>query len=271
MILYKYFNSENVIKVLKQNRIYFTPPEYFNDINEMSPYFNKNITHYEYIKYFYNAKYIEPLYERFVKDYSSTNISYDSFKIFAKKNKNIINSIIDTQNNVLNNFKIEVNKIVGVCCFSLNPLSNLMWSHYADSHRGVCIGFKYNILQNNVRAKVNYQKSKLKLPSFFMELGEADKNQHIRNVLFTKSKEWKYENEYRIITELKNCKTENIKDLLYYYHELDVSDIQEIIFGFKCDLENEIRNIIDDKKIMAKKYKCMQQEKTFVLKRVQIL
>lgn len=40
-------------------------------------------------------------------------------------------------------------------CVSENPLSNLMWSHYADSHNGFCIKFKSDFLKVD---KVTYQK-----------------------------------------------------------------------------------------------------------------
>ncbi len=33
----------------------------------------------------------------------------------------------------------------GICCFTKNATSNLMWSHYADSHRGVCLEFDHHI------------------------------------------------------------------------------------------------------------------------------
>lgn len=33
-------------------------------------------------------------------------------------------------------------KLYSMCCFAGVPNSILMWSHYADRHRGVCIGFE---------------------------------------------------------------------------------------------------------------------------------
>jgi hypothetical protein len=40
-------------------------------------------------------------------------------------------------------------------CVTINPISNLMWSHYADSHHGFCIEFKSEFLKAD---KVIYQK-----------------------------------------------------------------------------------------------------------------
>ena len=39
-------------------------------------------------------------------------------------------------------------KNVGVCCFSKNNNNILMWSHYADSHKGICVEFEQDALFN---------------------------------------------------------------------------------------------------------------------------
>ncbi|MFC6520321.1 DUF2971 domain-containing protein [Undibacterium arcticum] len=51
--------------------------------------------------------------------------------------------------NVHSKFKSDPQKVVseermqniGVMCLSEDKNNKLMWSHYADSHRGICIGF----------------------------------------------------------------------------------------------------------------------------------
>jgi len=35
----------------------------------------------------------------------------------------------------------EENKKTGLCCLTEDPANILMWSHYADSHRGCCLQF----------------------------------------------------------------------------------------------------------------------------------
>ena len=36
----------------------------------------------------------------------------------------------------------DLNKQVGICCLTQDPFNLLMWSHYADSHRGMVVEFE---------------------------------------------------------------------------------------------------------------------------------
>src|SRR5438552_5198124 len=40
-----------------------------------------------------------------------------------------------------NRFKRRVNQRFGVLCFSKNWKNPLLWSHYAEKHKGLCLGF----------------------------------------------------------------------------------------------------------------------------------
>ena len=47
-----------------------------------------------------------------------------------------------SKDEVLDRFRNNVNEL-GVCAFSLQLENTLMWSHYADNHRGVCIMYEF--------------------------------------------------------------------------------------------------------------------------------
>ncbi|MCK9365010.1 MAG: DUF2971 domain-containing protein [Syntrophales bacterium] len=88
---------------------------------------------------------------------------------------------------------------------ALSELNNniLMWSHYADSHRGICIEFERT--DTNELGKwdycipVQYQQE---LPSFNLhELGDS---KAVTQALSTKGKYWEYEQEWRILTYESN-------------------------------------------------------------------
>lgn len=83
---------------------------------------------------------------------------------------------------------------IGVLCLSSDPLNILMYSHYADSHQGVCLEFsleKDNIFNPE---EVRYVKD---FPS--LEFGLSDEINHALAValISTKSIDWAYEKEYR--------------------------------------------------------------------------
>lgn len=102
---------------------------------------------------------------------------------------------------------------VKVACLTSNNKNTLMWSHYADKHQGICIG--YNIKRLPMRStiiKAIYDKNILNVNNFFRI--NYDEKLPINNIinkkldfefqellkLFVyKSKEWEYEDEYRLL------------------------------------------------------------------------
>ena len=91
----------------------------------------------------------------------------------------------------------------GVCCFSSVVDNPLLWSHYGDQHRGLCIG--YNRDRNPVPKlhKVEYGGSRVVTTSLIAEahLVKDPKSQELlnRSVLLRKASPWRYEREWRLI------------------------------------------------------------------------
>jgi len=84
---------------------------------------------------------------------------------------------------------------VGVTCFSEVPDSILMWSHYAESHSGICVEFDHTD-EKSVIAKalpVNYA-SVYTSVKIFQETPERQ----FELFLLTKSDCWSHEREWRI-------------------------------------------------------------------------
>lgn len=72
----------------------------------------------------------------------------------------------------------------------------LMWSHYADSHKGYCIGLDSDILFECCRAQIGKVHYANKFP--FIPLFDESPNGLI-GLTVTKSKKWKYEREVRVV------------------------------------------------------------------------
>ena len=89
----------------------------------------------------------------------------------------------------------DLNRI-GICCFSEIYDNVLMWSHYADSHRGVCLQFEGTSHTPffGMAQKVRYQ---IEYPIVNPIVDEPDKMVNL--ALLSKAKFWKYEKEWRII------------------------------------------------------------------------
>jgi hypothetical protein len=79
-----------------------------------------------------------------------------------------------------------------IYCLTPDPLSTLMWSHYAADHTGICLEFHLsNFLFMNVRG-VNYEEE---LPSIL----PAEMLDRMYEVIPTKAKCWSYEEEFRLV------------------------------------------------------------------------
>jgi hypothetical protein len=128
----------------------------------------------------------------------------------------------------------------GIFSLGTNWNNILMWSHYADYHKGFCVGFDEEELRNSAEfhkgGRVEYSNDFPKIDprnEDFIEVSFKKTN--------TKAKKWKYENEYRmlfnyypkkakkedrIVTISDDCYSEIIVGL--NFPEVDIPEIKEI-------------------------------------------
>lgn len=88
------------------------------------------------------------------------------------------------------------NEAVGTLCLSEVPDSILMWSHYADCHRGYCLIFEATAYTPffGYAQKVNYSRA---YP--YVNHYRHTPRQQVDALFLTKSENWAYEKEWRII------------------------------------------------------------------------
>jgi hypothetical protein len=122
-------------------------------------------------------------------------------------------------------WKQEMSKQYGLLCFCATWQNPLLWSHYAERHEGICLGFD---VRDDSAARVDYvnERTPLQLP-----LTEGS----MQRILFTKFSGWSYEEEWRAWFRLeeRDPAAEN-----HYFREFD-QDIRlaEIIVGSLCTVE----------------------------------
>lgn len=139
---------------------------------------------------------------------------------------------------------------LAVTCFNNNPLSILMWSHYAQSHQGFVIEFRipqpfiYGPAPDVLTLlKVIYTDTfpKTVLPSIPFTPWSNDflkiMNQMVKNQFLTKSIEWKYEEEFRV---LKHDYDPNDEDSLFV--KFPPLSIASVILGAKLNSDDEKYN-----------------------------
>jgi Protein of unknown function (DUF2971) len=154
---------------------------------------------------------------------------------------------------------------IGVSCFSQNEDNFLMWSHYADKHKGICLKFEMHKDPNffTIPVKVDYPE---KYPQFdYFSLRKTEYGL-VQFLVGTKSADWSSENEIRIVKpksqfEINRGKITFNKDSLV-----------EVIFGYKCNLEdaNEIKGEMLGVGYTCKFFKATLKKSDFGLRKVEL-
>ena len=241
---YKYQNlkekndTDNVnytIDNLSKNLLYFSHPTEFNDPFDSKMYVDSRGTEEQWIAFLCD-------YQGYNRDTAKKEIEG-----FFKWENGLVSSKEHVYKNTI--------KVPRVCCFSGKRDSILMWSHYADHHKGICLCFRaaknfddYYIplrIPNSKTpiydAKAGVFKEVIYDNGLIPQISPFNSQVHINNIiseqLFTKFEGWEYENEYRIIhpEHLKYLESplESSKTLEYYKECLE-----GVIFGCRINKDN---------------------------------
>jgi hypothetical protein len=118
---------------------------------------------------------------------------------------------------------------VRILSFSEDAKHPLMWAHYADAHRGVCLGFDTRHLP--AIAQVRYPK---RVPRLDAELSDEKK---LVAAFLTKRAAWSYEREWRIVQS----------EAASAYLLLPAHALTEVVLGHRIseDDENWIRQWLE--------------------------
>lgn len=218
--LYKYFTiNDNFIATLIKKQIWFSSPNDFNDP------FDCNLK----CHYLKDVEFEERINDELRDVYNSVDNNEEFFKTHK-----VLTAIAEAHDDNLrkNTSKLNTNlqdtvKDTGIACFSKKNDSILMWSHYADNHKGVCLKFKTSDSEFfDKMATVMYTE---KFPNLNNEFRYSDSQNFL---FFTKSKEWEYEEEVRVLKKPRQ--------LFKFKPEV----LDSIYFGAKCT-EEKRKEIIE--------------------------
>lgn len=125
----------------------------------------------------------------------------------------------------------------GVLCFSRSWQNPVLWSHYADKYRGICLGFD---VADQYMIPIKYATSRIKLNLIELEKNGALNQKLMLRLMTTKFVDWKYEKEVRLSPQLE---TRDPKTGLFFFEFSDDLRLTEIIAGPLCTLtESNIRS-----------------------------
>ncbi|MUK31923.1 DUF2971 domain-containing protein [Aliivibrio fischeri] len=145
-----------------------------------------------------------------------------------------------------------------VTCFSENHLSILMWSHYADYHKGFCIEYDMSKqsekdLFSRLTYPVIYGDELYDATSTIKKINDGKAFLGMQLPTLMKSSEWKYEREWRLIAPFNIMAANNtfktpVPIRVYLGARIDSND------------EIKIRNICDRKGIKVVKVRISPDE-----------
>jgi hypothetical protein len=116
-------------------------------------------------------------------------------------------------------------KTRGLLCFSRSWQNPLLWSHYADKHSGLCLGF--DVPDSNLRP-VTYIRRRLPVDlSALTNATQLDPTM-VESWIFTKYSHWKYEQEVRAFVALEERDPETN---LYFFDFSDDLRLATVIAG----------------------------------------
>jgi len=280
--LFKYTPIETALIILEKRTLRFTDPKklFFNDpfdcnsnlihqdtnlVEEFFPEIRDNI-----IKNTINKK--SCLYEISIK----YNQYYRNSGTTENADKHLKSLIKFNINNYLKSTLPKVNTIAKnladyyISCFSEVNDNILMWSHYAKSHTGLVLKFKQ--INNNffcASKKVCYSKY---MPSFLdrnILINHLVGGEHLINIerifhhlWYTKSIDWEYEKELRVIIPATQQKQ---KSLGYADYSFAKDDLSAIYLGCRINEErrSQIINIINTNFPNAEIYQMTVDKKEF--------
>lgn len=114
-----------------------------------------------------------------------------------------------------------------ISCFSQIPDDLLMWAHYGQAHSGIVIGFRTEHPAFTALGRlfpVSYRTTRPLVSSQTPE-------ESILRILTTKSRHWRYEREWRVLTRLPDC----TRTGALFLKPLDPECIEGVILGVRAN------------------------------------
>ena len=264
----KFDDNARNIEALKQNRLYFSTPANFND-----PYDNRMYVDKEKIEFVIreNWEHMEDFLNRLQKD-NALMAHFGRMLWTSNKKVEFQNAFLDMVNGTVDKVRDNYRNYMKIICFSEEYDSELMWSHYAEDHKGFLIAYEKTDIENSVvfnkhnekidkkikLLKVQYTNKQVNMTKSIhdfllkhcfpsnMDVSAIPEipNRILRDMATTKSESWEYEREWRLIPRIIDINEESP----ITYVEMKP---KAIIAGTQCTNENKdiLKNIAKSKKI----------------------
>ncbi len=214
MTLYKYLPSSR-LDVILNSQIRFTPLGALNDPYELRPYMDR-LAEKSRIQ-----EHLEKNFPRLIgeacddEDAIYGPIGKEDILRFAEERKPALYGFVEkaqsrVTRSLMGIFQAKCNELIGALSLSEAAGDQLMWSHYAEEHKGYVVGFNSEDPFFDQRVSPEDELRHLKRITYVAErppLNLADST--ATDLFFVKSNAWEYEAEWRILLPLSGASITN--------------------------------------------------------------
>ncbi|MCX6981518.1 MAG: DUF2971 domain-containing protein [Verrucomicrobia bacterium] len=197
--IYKYATAEVGALILKNLTLKATRPDEFNNPFEFTPRMSEQ----------FDMARLHGLYQhaeeaaRFSETPAPANFKETLQAVMA--NPQILHLIAPDYaamcRNLVKTYSSKVAGNTGVICFSRRRDRILMWTHYADQHKGIVIGFDSSHFPKLFDVK--YDKERVLVDPFPQHIpGSESEENYVYKLITTKHEDWSYEEECRQLHKL---------------------------------------------------------------------
>ncbi|MEN5380627.1 DUF2971 domain-containing protein [Sphingobacterium kitahiroshimense] len=222
---YKYYSADVALTALKKKTLQFTHPNGFNDP------FDSNVNLFKFDKDDVTQYVVDVINKHKISEDHGAYMYRQLQTLVSQNPKEYMQNIFD-----------EENLGRGITCFSKKFNQMQMWAHYADKHKGICIGYDLFKIKDTI-ADVN--KESAFIPVNYVNEIVALSNFTDINTIFhwfgTKHSFWSYEEEVRLISRpfdyskenkcLFPIQKENVIEIYcgYNINEIDLNNLKDIL------------------------------------------
>ncbi|MDM8356192.1 DUF2971 domain-containing protein [Pandoraea communis] len=262
--LYKYrpFSTYSVTEI-ERNEVYYANPKSFNDPMDCSPVIDVDVS----------TKVLETLCARMLLEKYGGEIGKPEVDADLKRFR--YNATEPNEDgspaNVERNYRWYLKGAIeeslvrqmsrhGVLSLAQKWDCPLMWSHYADQHKGICIEYDTSDCRFETPKPVDYSGNRnikaSDLHGFYVEHLQAARERVFDGYFYHKARQWRYEKEWRVVRKGNGVDGSPYK-------------ISAIYFGVRCEasVESMIVKLFQGSPYEPKFYRMSEDTKTFKLRR----
>ncbi len=227
------YDEARLAHTLSTRQIYCSSPGAFNDPWDCKPHFNSEVL----ADPAENKRHVQWAVELCSRKTSMSAADLDRMRAILLTDHAKATELL---NNLSAAMAPEINSRYRVYCLGLDAGNLLMWAHYADDHRGICLEFdlRNDVLCGALRCEY--------FPEFpLMRVYDNSEEANLL-ILLAKGDAWAYEQEYRLIAQERGAAVPGAYTLMtdQSFLQLPEGALRSVFVGCQADYAG-IRRLVE--------------------------